>query len=115
LLIVVSRLANESLWAEVLNLGGFDVLALPFDREELERVTLSAVRRSRHASSSVPLSQFRSVRPISPLLGHGSTLVAGLRRHTAPWAKVLGGADVESNIRGLQEPRAASTTKTGSL
>jgi CheY-like chemotaxis protein len=34
-LIVVSHLADESLWAEVLNLGGFDVLAKPFDRQEV--------------------------------------------------------------------------------
>ncbi len=34
-LIVVSRLADESLWAEVLNAGGFDVLAKPFDRQEV--------------------------------------------------------------------------------
>ena len=38
LLIVVSRLADERLWAEVLNLGGFDVLAKPFAHEEANRV-----------------------------------------------------------------------------
>ncbi len=47
-LIITSRLADESLWAEVLNLGGFDVVAQPFDREEVARVLGSAVReRSR--------------------------------------------------------------------
>lgn len=40
LLIVTSRLADEYLWAEVLNLGGYDVLAKPFDRDEVRR-TLS--------------------------------------------------------------------------
>lgn len=30
-LVVASRLADEALWAEVLNLGGFDVLPTPFD------------------------------------------------------------------------------------
>jgi DNA-binding response OmpR family regulator len=30
-LIVTSRLADEDLWAEVLNLGGYDVLAKPFN------------------------------------------------------------------------------------
>lgn len=36
--IVTSRLADEYLWAEVLNLGGFDVLAKPLDKEEVSRV-----------------------------------------------------------------------------
>ena len=30
-LIVTARLANDELWAEVLNLGGYNVLAQPFD------------------------------------------------------------------------------------
>lgn len=37
-LIVTSRLADELLWAEVLNLGGYDVLAKPFDANEVFRV-----------------------------------------------------------------------------
>jgi FixJ family two-component response regulator len=37
-LIVTSRLADEYLWAEVLNLGGFDVLAKPLDKQEVSRV-----------------------------------------------------------------------------
>lgn len=45
-LIVASRIPTDHLWAEVLNLGGFDVLTLPFDRAELERVMLSALRHS---------------------------------------------------------------------
>lgn len=36
-LIVTSRLADEYLWAEVLNLGGYDVLAKPFNPDELRR------------------------------------------------------------------------------
>jgi FixJ family two-component response regulator len=44
-LIVTSRIADEALWADVLNRGGFDVLARPFDREELRRVVMSACRR----------------------------------------------------------------------
>jgi DNA-binding response OmpR family regulator len=46
LTLVVSRHADERLWSEVLNLGGFDVLALPFDREELRRALSSALRQS---------------------------------------------------------------------
>ena len=34
-LIVFSRTADESLWAEVLNAGAFDLLATPFNDEEL--------------------------------------------------------------------------------
>ena len=36
-LIVTSRLANDRLWAEALNLGAWDVLAKPFDRFEVLR------------------------------------------------------------------------------
>ncbi len=46
LMLVVSRHADERLWAEVLNLGGFDVLALPFDREELRRALSSELLHS---------------------------------------------------------------------
>ena len=35
LLIVASRLADERLWAEVLNLGGYDVLCEPFRTKEV--------------------------------------------------------------------------------
>jgi DNA-binding NtrC family response regulator len=35
--IVASRLADERLWAEALNLGAYDVLAKPFDRDEVLR------------------------------------------------------------------------------
>jgi len=44
LLIVTSRTADEHLWAEVLNLGGYDVLAEPFERDEMVRVVASARR-----------------------------------------------------------------------
>jgi DNA-binding NtrC family response regulator len=42
-LIVASRLADECMWAKVLNLGGFDLLLrAPFERNEVLRVTESA-------------------------------------------------------------------------
>ena len=44
LLIVTSRLADERLWSEVLNEGGYDVLAKPFDHTEVIRVVESAWR-----------------------------------------------------------------------
>jgi DNA-binding NtrC family response regulator len=43
-IIVTSRAADEALWAEVLNLGGYDVLAQPFDETEVRRVVASAAR-----------------------------------------------------------------------
>ena len=42
-LIVASRFADERLWAEVLNLGGHDVLVTPFDADEVHRVVSYAV------------------------------------------------------------------------
>jgi len=44
-LIVFSRLADESLWAKVLNLGGFDLLMTPFEPEEVLRVSFAAWSR----------------------------------------------------------------------
>jgi len=43
-LIVTSRCADDSLWAEVLNVGGYDVLARPFQADEVERVVAAARR-----------------------------------------------------------------------
>jgi DNA-binding NtrC family response regulator len=42
LLIVTSRLADDYLWAEALNLGAWDVLAKPFDAEEVMRTVSCA-------------------------------------------------------------------------
>ena len=42
LLIVTSSFADERLWAEVLNLGGYNVLAQPFDSREVFRVVGNA-------------------------------------------------------------------------
>ena len=41
-LIVTSRLADERLWAEALNLGAWDVLAKPLDRGEVMRSVKTA-------------------------------------------------------------------------
>jgi len=43
LLVVTSRLADEYLWAEVLNLGGYDVLAKPFNQREVCHVLTTAL------------------------------------------------------------------------
>jgi len=51
-LIVASPHADETLWSEVLNQGGYDVLIQPFDRQELERVLTSAHRHQGDTVSS---------------------------------------------------------------
>lgn len=50
--IVTARLADDRLWAEVLNLGGYDVLAKPFDGCELFRA-LSSAWRNWHGAEMV--------------------------------------------------------------
>jgi len=44
-LIVASRLADDRLWAEALNLGAWDVLAKPFHRSEVLRSVKSGWQR----------------------------------------------------------------------
>ncbi len=44
-LIVACRAADDQLWAEVLDLGGYDVLGKPFDRSEVVRVISLAWRQ----------------------------------------------------------------------
>jgi DNA-binding response OmpR family regulator len=44
-LVVTSRLADDALWSEVLNLGGYDVLVRPLAAEEVERVVAGARRQ----------------------------------------------------------------------
>jgi PleD family two-component response regulator len=43
-LVVTSAIADERLWSEVLNLGGYDVLAKPFVEDEVRRVLDSVWR-----------------------------------------------------------------------
>jgi DNA-binding response OmpR family regulator len=45
-LIVADRLADEHVWAEVLNLGGYDLLAKPFDAKEVLHAVNTACRRT---------------------------------------------------------------------
>jgi len=45
--IVTVPFADESLWAEVLNLGGYDVLSQPFDANEVTRIAHAGFRRSK--------------------------------------------------------------------
>ena len=45
LLVVASRMADEHLWAEALNLGAYDVLAIPFEASEVQRTLNLAWQR----------------------------------------------------------------------
>ncbi len=49
LLIVTSRLADDRLWAEALNLGAYDVLAKPLDEQEVLRVVRAAWQHWQHS------------------------------------------------------------------
>jgi len=52
-LIVTSRLADDRLWTEVLNLGAFDVLAQPFCANEVLRCVNSADRHQHETARSM--------------------------------------------------------------
>ena len=42
--LVFSRFADESLWCDVLDSGAYDLLLMPFNKEEVRRVTAAAAR-----------------------------------------------------------------------
>lgn len=50
--IVFSRIANVRLWAEVLTLGGYDLLDVPFEPKEVQRTISQA---SQFWASEIPL------------------------------------------------------------
>jgi DNA-binding response OmpR family regulator len=51
--IVESQIADDRLWAEVLDSGGYDVLAKPFEQREVIRVVSLAWRQWKHESERV--------------------------------------------------------------
>ena len=53
--IVTDPFADEALWAEVLNVGGFDVLAQPLDPIEVNRTVEAAFRRSAFSNRHSPV------------------------------------------------------------
>jgi DNA-binding NtrC family response regulator len=71
-LIVASRMADERLWGEVLNLGGYDVLATPFDRTEVLRALFLAWSTRERTSLGKRMVNHPSV------AGGGAFAVAGL-------------------------------------
>jgi len=66
-LIVTCRLADERPWAEVLNLGGFDVLARPFYPREVLRSIDSAWRHWETEWRKVKMAKLKR-RPVAQLL-----------------------------------------------
>jgi DNA-binding NtrC family response regulator len=63
-LIVTSRLADDRLWAEALNLGAYDVLAKPFERTELVRSVSMAWLHWYH-KYEVPTREWAAMRAAS--------------------------------------------------
>ena len=53
-LVVADRLADERLWAEVLNLGVYDLLATPFDAKEVLHAVSTACRRRENEQGMAP-------------------------------------------------------------
>jgi DNA-binding response OmpR family regulator len=51
--IVSSRLADDRLWAEVLNLGGYDLLVTPFSAREVHAVVHGAYRSRDNAKTAL--------------------------------------------------------------
>jgi len=66
LLIVTSRLADERLWAEALNLGAWDLLAKPFDADEVMRI-VSVARQHWQDRHGQYLSRARQRKPASEI------------------------------------------------
>jgi DNA-binding response OmpR family regulator len=56
-LIVSDRLADERLWAEVLNLGAYDLLAMPFDAKEVLHAVSAARRCTEYAQEGARLGK----------------------------------------------------------
>jgi len=64
LFIVTSRLADERLWAEALNLGAWDVLAKPFEADEVIRIVSIACQhwQDRHGVYNSRTTQRKSAK-----------------------------------------------------
>lgn len=74
-LVVADRLADEHLWAEVLNLGAYDLLAKPFDAREVRHAVEAA---SRHFENEARFAAGRK-----PAKRIGQKNVTGTKAYTA--------------------------------
>jgi DNA-binding NtrC family response regulator len=74
LLIVTSRLADERLWAEALNLGAWDVLAKPFEQDEVIRIVSVACQhwQDRHGVYNSNTTQRKSAKGTGYLAATGT-------------------------------------------
>ena len=63
--LVVSRHADDDLWADVLSSGGYDVLPKPFDRREMVRVIGMAWRHCYSKNAMIP-------QPLGPVLAQAA-------------------------------------------
>lgn len=52
--IVTDRLADDLLWAEVLSAGAYDMLAQPFDADEVRRILQNACLHARAVPANQP-------------------------------------------------------------
>lgn len=50
--VFLSRLADDSLWIEMVNAGAFDLLGLPCPGDELRRVVCAALKQCGHAAKA---------------------------------------------------------------
>jgi DNA-binding NtrC family response regulator len=62
-ILVVSRQADERLWSEVLNLGGYDVMPKPFERRDAVRIISMAWRNCRTKMPKKPASSEKGLPP----------------------------------------------------
>jgi DNA-binding NtrC family response regulator len=62
-ILVVSRQADERLWSDVLNLGGYDVMPKPFERRDAVRIISMAWRTCRAKIAKKPVASDRTVSP----------------------------------------------------
>ena len=74
LFIVTSRLADERLWAEALNLGAWDVLAKPFEADEVIRIVSIACQhwQDRHGVYNSRTKQRKSANGTGHLAATGT-------------------------------------------
>ena len=72
MLVVTSRLADNYLWAEALNLGAYDVLAKPFYSEEVMRTLRSACQRYQESQKATIKAKKARIRSTPAPLVFGS-------------------------------------------
>ncbi len=68
LLIVASRIADEHMWAEILSLGAYDLLAKPYDASEVIHAVGSAWEHANWERTKPSLSAARRPSPASPTM-----------------------------------------------